>query len=61
MAALLQTDEPEDGLLDRATNRQQAMVLEQSCFLAAEALCNVLTLFGGQDDAVERFVENVVL
>jgi len=47
MAALLQADEPEDGLLDRATNRQQAMVLEQSCFLVAEALCNVLSLFGG--------------
>ena len=46
MAALLQADEPEDGLLDRATDRQQAMILEQSCFLAAEALCNVLALFG---------------
>jgi len=47
MAALLQADEPENRLLDRSADRQQAMVLEQSCFLVTEASCDILTLFGG--------------
>lgn len=47
MAALLQADKPENGLLDRSADRQQAMVLEQSRFLVTEASRDILALFGG--------------
>lgn len=61
MAAFLETYEPENCFFDGVANGEQAMILEQSGFLATKAFGNVFTFFGGEHDALERVVEDVIL
>jgi hypothetical protein len=61
MTALLQTHKPKHRLLNRLATSQQAMVLQQRRFLIAERFSNILALYFSKHDAVERFVEHVVV
>lgn len=61
MTAFLQTDEPEDALFDRLSDGQETVVLEEGGFLGSEGFGDVLAFFFGEDDAVELFVDHVVL
>lgn len=61
VAALLEADEPEHRLFDGATHREQAVILEEGGLAGAQRGGNVFAFFGGEDDAVELFVEDVVL
>lgn len=61
LAAAVHGDEPEDGLLDGATDGQQTVVLQERGFLVAEGSSDFLALLLGDNDAVERVIEDVVL
>lgn len=61
MAAFLQAHEPEDRFLNGLADGKEAMVLQKSGLLVAEAGCNVLSLLLDKDNAVEGFVQDVVL
>lgn len=55
MAALFQTDEPENGFFDCAADGEQAVVLQEGGFFGAERGGDVVAFFG-EDNAVELFV-----
>jgi hypothetical protein len=61
IAALFQRNKPEDSLLNRPTNSQKTMVLQQCRFLIPKRLSNILAFFLGKNDAVELLVDDVVL
>lgn len=61
ITAFLQTDKPEDSLFNRLSDSQETVVLQQCSFTIPQALGNVLALYFGEDDAVELFVDYVVL
>jgi hypothetical protein len=61
IAAFLQTHEPKHGLLDRPSDRQQAVVLQESGFVIAQCSGDALAFFLSKDDSLELFVDDVVL
>lgn len=61
VAASFQRDEPENGGLNRRSYRQEPVILQQGRFFVAKAGGNILALFLGEDNPVERFVQDVVL
>lgn len=61
MTAFLQADEPEDGSFDGSADGQEAVVLEESSLFASERACNLFAFLGGEDDAVELRVKDVIL
>lgn len=61
LAALFQADEPEDRCLDGTADCQQAVILQEGSFLVAKASCDIIALLLGKDDAIEAFVEDVIL
>lgn len=61
MAALFQTQEPEDGGLDGLTDGEEAVVLQQGSLARTEGGGDVAAFLFGEDDAVEGCVEGVVL
>ena len=61
LAAFFQTDEPEDRRFDASSDRQQPMVLEQRCLLAAQTSGDVIALLLCEHNAVEAFIQSKVL
>ncbi len=61
LATFLQADEPEDRRLNRSAHGQQPVILKQSGFLVAQACRNIITLFLGEHDTVEAFIQSEVL
>lgn len=61
VTALFQTAEPKDGLFDGPTDGQEAVVLKQGRLFGSEDLGDVLAFLLGEDDAIELFVDDVVL
>lgn len=61
MAALLQANKPEYGLLDRTTYRQQAMVLQKGRLLVSQGCCDILSFLLRKNDAIELLVDDMVL
>ena len=60
LTALLHTDKPENRLLHRLAYCQQTMVLQKRCLLVAKTFSNIVAFFGGEYDAVERFVQLIL-
>lgn len=61
MAALLETDEPEDCRFNCLAYGQKTVVLEENGFCVAEDVGDLFAFFFGEDYAVEGGVEGVVL
>lgn len=61
MAALLQTDEPENGGFDGLSNCEETVVLEQSCLLIPKCFSNMFPFCFSEDDTVELLVDDVIL
>lgn len=61
VAAFLQADEPEDGGFNGFADGQEAVVLEKGGLLVSQGVGDLPAFFGGEDDAVECRVKDVVL
>lgn len=61
MTTLVEAHEPEDGFFDGAADGQEAVVLEESGFGAAEGAGDVFAFLFREHDAVEGGVEDVVV
>ena len=61
MAALLQTDEPENCGLDRVADSEKTVILEESRFAVSEGFGNLLTINLGKYNAVELVVQDMIL
>lgn len=61
MATLLQTNEPENGLLDGVTNSQKAVILKECGLLVSKSLRNFLSFLFRKNDTSELLVYNMVL
>lgn len=61
VAAFLEAYEPEHCGFNGSADRQEAVVLEKSGLLVFQGVCNLFAFFVGEDDAIKRCVEDVVL
>lgn len=61
LTALFHRREPEDGGFDSTTDRQQAMVLEQTGLAITQSAGNVVALALVEDDAIELLVDGDAL
>jgi len=61
MTTLLHTYKPEHGFLNSLADCEKAVVDEKRSLVLTKTLCNVAAFFLDEDDAIERFVEDVIL
>lgn len=61
VAALVQAHEPKYRLLDRLSDSQKAVILQERGLLIAQLSGDIMTFFLGENNAVELLIHNVVL
>ena len=61
MASLVETDEPEGSLINRASNCQQTVVLQDCCFAVTKSLRYTSPLFSIEYNALEVSIDSMAL
>jgi len=61
MTTLLHAYKPEHGFLDSLADCKKAVVEEKRSLFLTKTLCDVAAFFLDKDDAVKRFVEDMIL